>query len=124
MKLTVSEAASLLGSAEDRVYDWIEEAALPAQKIRGQFRINRTDLLEWATQHNITLAPRAFRQERGTPSLAEAYANEGVQTLLDQKIISSFGAKAQANVQSQRFIVEADWSVPGNKPQSTRIALS
>ena len=60
---------------------------------------------------------------RGTPSLAEAYANEGVQTLLDQKIISSFDAKAQANVQGQRFIVEAGWSVPGNKPQSTRIAL-
>jgi phage gp46-like protein len=61
---------------------------------------------------------------RGTPSLAEAYAIEGVQTLLDQQIISSFSAQAQANVQGQRFIVEADWSVPGNKPQSTRIALS
>lgn len=78
MKLTVSEAASLLGSAEDRVYDWIEEAELPAQKIRGQFRINRTDLLEWATEHNITLAPRAFRQERGTPSLADALHAGGV----------------------------------------------
>ncbi|MGZ5445457.1 MAG: PTS sugar transporter subunit IIA [Thermoanaerobaculia bacterium] len=78
MKLTVSEAASLLGSAEERVYDWIEEAELPAQKIRGQFRINRTDLLEWATAHNITLAPRTFRQERGTPSLADALRAGGV----------------------------------------------
>ncbi len=78
MKLTVSEAASLLGSAEERVYDWIEEEALPAQKIRGQFRINRTDLLEWATAHNICLAPRAFRQERGTPSLADALRAGGV----------------------------------------------
>lgn len=78
MKLTVSEAASLLGSAEERVYDWIDEAELPAQKIRGQLRINRTDLLEWATEHNITLAPRAFRQERGTPSLADALRAGGV----------------------------------------------
>lgn len=78
MKLTVSEAALLLGSAEDRVYAWIEEAELPAQKIRGQFRINRTDLLEWATAHSITLAPRAFRQERGTPSLADALRAGGV----------------------------------------------
>ena len=78
MKLTVSEAASLLGSDEERVYDWIEEAELPAQKIRGQYRINRTDLLEWATAHNISVAPRAFRQERGTPSLADALRAGGV----------------------------------------------
>jgi hypothetical protein len=62
-------------------------------------------------------------QTRGTPSLAEAYANEGVQPLFDQKIISNFDAQAQANVQGQRLIVAADWSVPGNKPQSARIAL-
>lgn len=78
MKLTVSEAASLLDSPEQRVYDWIEEKELPAQKVRGQYRINRTDLLEWATQHNIGVAPRAFRQERGTPSLAEALRAGGV----------------------------------------------
>ena len=78
MKLTVSEAASLLGSAEERVYDWIEEAELPAQRIRGQYRINRTDLLEWATEHNIGVSPRAFRQDRGTPSLAEALRAGGV----------------------------------------------
>jgi PTS system nitrogen regulatory IIA component len=78
VKLTVSEAASLLGSAEDRVYEWIEEAELPAQKLRGQYRINRSDLLEWATAHNIGLAPRAFRQERGTPSLADALRAGGV----------------------------------------------
>lgn len=78
MKLTVSEAASLLGSPEQRVYDWIDEKELPAQKIRGQYRINRTDLLEWATQHNIGVAPRAFRQDRGTPSLADALRAGGV----------------------------------------------
>jgi PTS system nitrogen regulatory IIA component len=78
VKLTVSEAASLLGSPEERVYEWIEEKELPAQKIRGQFRINRSDLLEWATEHDITVAPRAFRQERGTPSLADALRAGGV----------------------------------------------
>jgi PTS system nitrogen regulatory IIA component len=78
VKLTVSEAASLLGSPEERVYDWIEERELPAQKIRGQLRINRSDLLEWATAHDITLAPRAFLRERGTPSLADALRAGGV----------------------------------------------
>jgi phage gp46-like protein len=61
---------------------------------------------------------------RRTPSLAEAYANEGVQTLLDQQLISRFSALAQSSLRSQRFIVEVDWSVPGSKPQSARIALS
>lgn len=78
MKLTVSEAAALLGTAEERVHDWIEEAELPAQKVRGQFRINRTELLEWATEHDITLAPRAFRRDRETPSLADALRAGGV----------------------------------------------
>ncbi len=78
MKLTIAEAAALLGSSDERVNDWIEESDLPAQKIRGQYWINRTDLLEWATEHNIGVAPRVFRNERGTPSLADALRAGGV----------------------------------------------
>lgn len=59
------------------MFDWIEEADLPAQKIRGQYRINRTDLLEWATEHDIGVAPRAFGRDR-TPSLADALRAGGV----------------------------------------------
>ncbi len=78
MKLTVDEAAELLAASEERVHDWIEDSALPAQKIRGQYRINRTDLLEWATEHNVAVAPHAFRQEGEMPSLAEALRAGGV----------------------------------------------
>ena len=46
MKITIGEAAALLGANEAGVYHWIEEAELPAQRIRGQYRINRIDLLE------------------------------------------------------------------------------
>ena len=60
MKLSVQEAARVLGAVEERVYDWIEEGGLPAQRIRGQYRINRTELLEWATEHQIAVSPRAF----------------------------------------------------------------
>ena len=60
MKLTVQEAAALLGSADERVYDWIEGDSLPAQRIRGQYRINRTELLEWATARGFAIKPRAF----------------------------------------------------------------
>ena len=78
MKLTVGEAAALLGADEERVHDWIEGEDLPAQKIRGQYRIHRSDLLEWATAHKLTVAPRAFHQERGAPSLAKALRAGGV----------------------------------------------
>lgn len=88
MKLTVSEAASLLGSGEDRVHRWIEDDDLPAQKIRGMFRINRTDLLEWATEHNIGIAPRAF-QEGGNPSLADALRAGGVHHRIEGSDLST-----------------------------------
>jgi PTS system nitrogen regulatory IIA component len=78
VKLTISEAASLLGSSEERVHGWIEEKELPAQKIRGQYRINRTDLFEWATAHNIRVAPRAFIGDGWTPSLADALRAGGI----------------------------------------------
>lgn len=78
MKLTIAEAATVLAATEDRVQDWIDADGLPAQKIRGQYRVNRSDLLEWATAHNIAVAPRAFGQERGTSSLADALAAGGI----------------------------------------------
>jgi len=78
VRLTAGEAAELLEAPEPRVYEWIEEAELPAQKIRGQYRINRTDLLEWATEHNVAISPRAFRQDGGMPSLAEALRAGGI----------------------------------------------
>jgi len=81
MKLTVQEAATLLGSSEQRVHDWIEEDGLPAQRIRGQFRINRTELLEWATEHDITLRPRVFARSEdpeSAPSLADALRAGGI----------------------------------------------
>ena len=60
---------------------------------------------------------------RGTPSLAEAFAVESVQPLVAARRIVGFAARARANVQGQRFVFEVDWSVPGGKPHSTRIAL-
>ncbi len=81
MKLTVQEAAALLGANAERVQDWIEDDGLPAQRIRGQYRINRSELMEWATAHDITLAPRVFARAedpKNVPSLAEALRAGGI----------------------------------------------
>lgn len=78
MKLSIAEAAELLGWDEEQVYGSIEESSLPAQKIRGTYRINRADLLEWATARRLLVAPRLFRQEKSSASLAEALKAGGV----------------------------------------------
>lgn len=80
MKLTVHEVAAALGSDDDHVYDWIEGSDLPAQRISGQYWINRAELLEWATQRNIAIAPGAFsrQDEPGVPSFAEALRAGGI----------------------------------------------
>jgi PTS system nitrogen regulatory IIA component len=89
MKITLADAAALLGADDDRVHEWIEDLDLPAQKIRGEFRINRTDLLEWATQHDVGIAPRAFRDDRATPSLAAALRAGGVHAGVPGKDLDS-----------------------------------
>jgi PTS system nitrogen regulatory IIA component len=81
VRLSVSEAAVLLNAGEEHVYDWIEDGGLPAQRIRGEYRINRTELLEWATERAIPFASRAFAdsvKESGIVSVAEALTAGGV----------------------------------------------
>jgi PTS system nitrogen regulatory IIA component len=61
MKLTVRDAAEILGVSEKRVYRWIEDGALPAYKMNEQYRINRAELLEWATDQQIPVSPVMFK---------------------------------------------------------------
>lgn len=60
MQLTVHEAAELLRVSEKEVLRWIKKDGLPACKINERHRINRVDLLEWATEHRIKLSPEIF----------------------------------------------------------------
>ncbi len=81
MKLTVQEAAQLLGADEQKVHDWIESHGLPAQRVRGVFRVNRTELLEWATENDIAVEPRAFTRESTeaeSPALVSALRAGGI----------------------------------------------
>ncbi len=75
MKLTVPEVAALLKTSEERVEEWIEDGSLPSQRMRGEYRINRSELLEWATERKVVLAPRAFARSltgNGMASIADA----------------------------------------------------
>ncbi len=78
MRVTVHEAAKLLNTSDDTIYRWIESGELPAYRINDQFRINRTELLEWATLQDKTVAAALFREAEGEahiPTVSEAMDN-------------------------------------------------
>ena len=73
-KLTVREAAALLNTSEKSVYRWIKEGVLPAYRIHDQYRINRAELLEWATARKMQVSPEIFAEpadESGPPPTLE-----------------------------------------------------
>jgi len=73
-KLTVREAAALLFASEKSVYRWIQQGRLPAYRVNDQYRINRAELLEWATAHKIQTSPEIFAEpesEAGPPPTLE-----------------------------------------------------
>jgi len=82
MKLTVREAAKLLDTSERNVYRWIKEAHLPAYRINDQYRINRAELLEWATSQELGVSPAIFEEpqdgEAAAPTLEDALRAGGV----------------------------------------------
>ena len=79
MRLTTAQAAEALDTTTDMIYRWIESGDLPAYRVEDQFRINRTELLEWATVRNITVGPAMFQSEEdeSVPTLAEALERGG-----------------------------------------------
>ncbi len=81
MRVTIREAAALLNAPEPKVYDWIESGDLPAYRMNDQYRINRSELLEWATRRNIPVTPALFHEDEEDeriPSVAESLERGGV----------------------------------------------
>ena len=82
MKVTVKDAAELLGVSEKTIYRWIRSGTLPAYQVSEQYRFNRAELLEWATAKRINVSPRIFEEPEGSesplPSVAEALARGGI----------------------------------------------
>ena len=46
MQLSVREVAQYLNVSEKTVYRWISEGKVPHHRVDGQYRFNRSDLLE------------------------------------------------------------------------------
>jgi PTS system nitrogen regulatory IIA component len=82
MTLNVRKAAQLLSVSEKTVYRWIAEKGLPAQRIGDQYRLNRAELLEWATSHRVSTSPELFGEpdeaDLPLPTLEESLSEGGI----------------------------------------------
>ena len=67
MDLTVKDAAKMLGVPEDAVYEWVESGALPSYRIGDKFRLNRVELMEWASSRKMQVAPSFFQANGSKP---------------------------------------------------------
>jgi len=62
MNLTIAQAAKLLNTTENRIYRWIHDGQLPACRVEDKYRLNRIELLEWATARGMKVSPEIFHE--------------------------------------------------------------
>jgi PTS system nitrogen regulatory IIA component len=82
MQLRIRDLTKLLNVTESTVARWIKQRSLPAQQVGGQYRINRAELLEWATANQVRVSLELFddleADAESVPSLAEALEVGGI----------------------------------------------
>src|SRR5262245_41205595 len=80
MQLSVRDVARILNVSENAIYRWVSDDGLPAERIHGQYRFNRVELLEWATHHKIAISPALFPHPtgHGRPGLEGALRAGGI----------------------------------------------
>jgi nitrogen PTS system EIIA component len=81
MDLTVKDAARLLNTSETRVYRWIHDGSLPCHRVSDKYRLNRVELLEWATARRLKVSPEIFAAQKEPPArqlLTESLRRGGV----------------------------------------------
>jgi PTS system nitrogen regulatory IIA component len=82
MQLSIRDLTELLKVTEGTVSRWIKQRGLPAQQVGGQYRVNRAELLEWATANQVQVSLELFdnleADSEVVPSLAEALEIGGI----------------------------------------------
>jgi PTS system nitrogen regulatory IIA component len=82
VNLTVREVSRFLAVAEGTVTRWIKQRGLPAQYVGGKYRLNRAELLEWATANRLKVSPELFdhleTEDEPAPNLTEALEAGGI----------------------------------------------
>jgi PTS system nitrogen regulatory IIA component len=78
----VREVSKFLNVSEATITRWVKHRGLPAQRVGGQYRFNRTELLEWTTANQIKISLEMFdhleAEDDPPPILAEAMKAGGI----------------------------------------------
>ena len=82
MQVSMQALSKLLEATDSTIVRWIKKRGLPAQEVGGQYRVNRTELLEWATANGVRLALDLFDHLEANaavvPTLNEALQAGGI----------------------------------------------
>jgi nitrogen PTS system EIIA component len=82
MQLSIRDLTKLLDVDEGTVSRWIKQRGLPAHQVGGQYRVNRAELLEWATANQVRVSLELFdhleANAAAVPSLANALELGGI----------------------------------------------
>ena len=77
MQLTMRDVSEMFKVSEGTVTRWIGQQGLPAQRVAGQFRLNRVEVLDWAVVNRInTLTSSEDRRVDCPPRVGLADALE------------------------------------------------
>ncbi len=82
MQLNTADVAKALNVDEKTVLRWIKKDNLPAERVSGEFLMNRVDLLEWATEHGFKVDPAIYKvqedESKPLPTLSQALEAGGI----------------------------------------------
>jgi PTS system nitrogen regulatory IIA component len=82
MLLTVKDITKILNVSEKTIYRWVKSGQIPTYRVGEQYRFNRLEILEWATQRRIDVAQDIVLTEEAReirlPTLVEALQNGGI----------------------------------------------
>jgi PTS system nitrogen regulatory IIA component len=80
MRLTIKDLTELLNVSEKSIRRWIKQGTIPAYRIQGQYRFNKSEILEWSTSRKINVTANIFAEPEGVPviGIADALAAGGI----------------------------------------------
>lgn len=82
MQLTLLDVSRFLDVPEQTVTRWINQRGLPTQHVAGQYRFNRSEVLEWAAANEIKvsleLVDRRQAEDDPIPTLAQSLQAGGI----------------------------------------------
>lgn len=81
MQLSMRDLAEMFDVSEATIRRWVKQLDLPAQRVAGQFRFNRFEVLDWAIVHQIQVRstpPEKQIDPQPFVSLADALEAGGV----------------------------------------------